>query len=218
MSPAVFGKGGPAQAGPSHWRKRIWNIGLWIGNGILVGVLQSGHLPGWAMLLVGFLVIEFLAYWVHRLYHTRWLWRFHALHHSDPDVDVTTAVRFHPLETLSKGAIYALALGILAIPIWVVTTHGLFSFVMALLTHDASRRWPPWLERSLEPGLITLDAHLLHHTTEGEGNYGDVLSVWDHAFGTYHWLCEEPVFGVQGFDAAAACRPLSMLTTPWRIR
>ena len=132
---------------------------------------------------------------------------------------ITTAVRHHPLEYLSAGAVYWLAILAIGIPGSVVAFHALCVFVAAVATHG-NVRWPAWLERALQPAVITLDLHLVHHSagvTEANANFGAVLSVWDRLFGTYRHPSHEPVFGVRELDPRDACSPASMLLTPLRI-
>jgi sterol desaturase/sphingolipid hydroxylase (fatty acid hydroxylase superfamily) len=83
-----------------------------------------------------------------------------VLHHSDPNVDVTTSVRHHPIEYLLATGFYWLAMLVLDIPVAVVRTHGLAVFAAAV-THG-NTRLPKWPERLLQPVVITLDLHLVH--------------------------------------------------------
>ena len=69
--------------------------------------------------------------------------------------------------------------------------------------------------------MITCDAHLVHHSidaAEANANFGAVLSIWDHLFGTYRRLSDDPVFGVRELDPREACRPSQMLLTPLYVR
>jgi hypothetical protein len=123
---------------------------------------------------------------MHRCQHAvPFLWRFHALHHSDLDVDVATSVRHHPIEYLIAAGVYWLAVVALGIPATVVFGHALAVFAAAL-THGKISL-PEWLERLLRPVVITLDLHLVHHSIsydEQNANFGAVFSFWDRLFGT----------------------------------
>jgi sterol desaturase/sphingolipid hydroxylase (fatty acid hydroxylase superfamily) len=210
------------------FRRRVGNIGFWLFNTTAAAVLivepdelrAPWRLPSWLGLILGFLLLDLTIYAVHRTYHAvPLLWRLHALHHSDPDIDWSTAVRHHPLEYLLNAGVYWLAILAIGIPGPVVAAHALCVFVLAVATHG-NVRWPGWLERALQPGVITLDLHLVHHSVEAaeaNANFGAVLSVWDRLFGTFAPLSREPVFGVRELDPRDACKPAEMLLTPLRI-
>jgi sterol desaturase/sphingolipid hydroxylase (fatty acid hydroxylase superfamily) len=111
----------------------------------------------------------------------------------------------------------------LDLPVVVVLIHGLAVFAAAAVTHG-NTRLPEWLERLLQPVVITLDLHLVHHSIaydEANANFGAVLSVWDRLFGTYVRLPraqqERIVFGVRELPRRECLKPSAMLLTPWRI-
>jgi sterol desaturase/sphingolipid hydroxylase (fatty acid hydroxylase superfamily) len=225
-------------------RRRLGNLGVWLLGIILAGLtfaepqtfrfqLEAAFgvaLPSWPIadqwlsFIAGFLLLDFLQYAVHRCQHAvPLLWRLHALHHSDPDVDVTTSVRHHPIEYLLATAIYWLAVLALGIPVIVVTSHGLAVFAAAAVTHG-NISLPEWLERLLRPVVITLDLHLVHHSiayNRASVNFGAVLSVWDRLFGTYAQISraqrERLVFGVRELPRRDCLKPAAMLLTPWRL-
>jgi sterol desaturase/sphingolipid hydroxylase (fatty acid hydroxylase superfamily) len=219
-------------------------MGFWILNLVLAGLifeppaqfrssveaLGGINFPAWPIadaglsLLVGFLLLDLLRYFVHRCEHAvPFFWRFHALHHSDPDVDVTTSVRHHPVEYVLGSAVYWLAVILLDVPAVVVLTHGLAVFATAALQHG-NIRLPEWLERLLQPVLVTVDMHRMHHSVvyeQANSNYGAVLSVWDRLFGTYTSMNraqhEQIVFGVRELPRRDCLKPTAMFLTPWRI-
>jgi sterol desaturase/sphingolipid hydroxylase (fatty acid hydroxylase superfamily) len=225
-------------------RRRLGNLGFWILNLLLASLFLGPaaqarlrfeaafgiDLPSWPItdtavsFLAGFLLLDLFRYAVHRCEHAvPFFWRFHALHHSDPDVDVTTAVRHHPLEDVPLSAVYWFAVLVLDIPAVVVLSHGLAVFAMAAVQHG-NIRVPEWLERSLQPVLVTTDMHRIHHSVafaEANSNYGAVLSIWDRSFGTYTRLTraqhERLVFGVRELPRRDCLKPSAMLLTPWRI-
>jgi sterol desaturase/sphingolipid hydroxylase (fatty acid hydroxylase superfamily) len=225
-------------------RRRIGNIGIWLLNILLAAFTFSPPdtfrpqleavlgvaLPSWPIanpwLSFGaaFLLLDFLQYAMHRCQHAiPFLWRFHAMHHSDPDVDVTTSVRHHPIEYLLATGVYWLTVLALDVPVVIVLSHGLAVFAAAAVTHG-NTRLPEWLERLLQPVVITLDLHLVHHSIsydEANTNFGAVLSVWDRLFGTYVRLPraqqEQLVFGVRELPPRECLKPSAMLLTPWRL-
>jgi sterol desaturase/sphingolipid hydroxylase (fatty acid hydroxylase superfamily) len=225
-------------------RRRLANVAFWVLNLVLAGfifepverfrprletVLGIGF-SSWPIansalsLVAGFLLLDLLRYLVHRCEHAVPLfWRFHALHHSDPDVDVTTAVRHHPIEYVLASAVYWLAVLVLDVPAIVALTHGLAVFGTAAVQHG-NIRLPSGLERWLQPALITTDLHRIHHSVsfdQANSNYGAVLSVWDRLFGTYTRISrsehERIVFGVRELPRRDALKPSAMFLTPWLI-
>jgi sterol desaturase/sphingolipid hydroxylase (fatty acid hydroxylase superfamily) len=225
-------------------RRRLGNIGIWFLNLILAGFTFAPQdafrpqfeaafgvgLPSWPIanqgvsFVTAFLLLDFLSYGVHRCQHAvPFLWRFHALHHSDPDVDVTTSVRHHPIEYLIATGFYWLTVLVLGIPAIVALGHGLAVFAAAAVTHG-NINLPEWLERLLRPVVITLDLHLVHHSVEFSRvnwNYGAVLSIWDRLFGTYAQISrverDRLVFGVRELPPRDCLKPSAMLLTPWRL-
>ena len=225
-------------------RRRLGNVGIWVLNVILavftfapVGSFRpqleaafGSGLPSWpianrwASFAVAFLLLDFLIYAVHRCEHAvPFLWRFHALHHSDPDVDLTTSVRLHPVEYLLLTAAVWVPAVLLGIPAVVVLSHSLAVFAAAALTHG-NISLPEWVERLLRPVVITLDLHLLHHSIElsrVNWNYGAVFSIWDRLFGTYAQITRAQreclVFGVRELPRRDCLKPSAMLLTPWRL-
>jgi sterol desaturase/sphingolipid hydroxylase (fatty acid hydroxylase superfamily) len=187
-------------------------------------------LPSWPIVniglsfLVGFLLLDLMRYLVHRCEHAvPFLWRFHALHHSDPDVDVTTSVRHHPIEYVLASGVYWVAVIVLDIPAIVALSHGLAVFGTASIQHG-NIRLPEWVERWLQPVLVTVDMHRTHHSIEfsrENWNYGAVLSIWDRLFGTYVRISraqhDRIVFGVRELPRRDCLKPSAMLLTPWRI-
>jgi sterol desaturase/sphingolipid hydroxylase (fatty acid hydroxylase superfamily) len=225
-------------------RRRLGNIGIWLLNIILAAFTFSPpgtfrpQLEGalgvtfpswpianqWLSFLAAFLLLDLLQYAMHRCQHAvPFLWRLHAMHHSDPDVDVTTSVRHHPIEYLLATGVYWLTVLVLDVPVAIVLSHGLAVFAAAAVTHG-NTKLPEWLERLLQPLVITVDLHLVHHSIaydEANANFGAVLSIWDRLFGTYLRLPraqqEQLVFGVRELPPRECLKPSAMLLTPWRI-
>jgi sterol desaturase/sphingolipid hydroxylase (fatty acid hydroxylase superfamily) len=103
--------------------------------------------------------------------------------------------------------VYLFALAVLDIPAVVVLSHGLATFATAAVQHG-NIRLPERPERWLQPVLVTVDMHRIHHSVifeQGNSNYGAVLSIWDRLFRTYTWLSrtqqEQVIFGVREFVA-----------------
>ncbi|MEM6638376.1 MAG: sterol desaturase family protein [Pseudomonadota bacterium] len=151
----------------------------------------SGHglngLPLWLALPLTLLLMDFAIYWQHRLMHTvPALWRLHRTHHTDTHLDVTTAVRFHPLEILlSMGFKLALVLA-LGAPALGVLMFELILSACALFNHANIDLGS--FDRPLRRVIVTPDMHRIHHSIrdrESHHNFGFALSVWDHWFGSH---------------------------------
>jgi sterol desaturase/sphingolipid hydroxylase (fatty acid hydroxylase superfamily) len=165
------------------------------------------HRTGWPVWLEGFLAVLILdfAIWLQHLITHRvpLLWRFHRVHHADRDMDVTTAIRFHPVEIaasmlLKIGLVYLLGPAALAVLVFEVLLNG-----TALFNH-ANLRLPPRLDAAPRLILVTPDMHRVHHSTlrqEHDRNFGFALSVWDRLAGTY---LAQPAAGHQAMTIGLA--------------
>ncbi|MFK7944749.1 MAG: sterol desaturase family protein [Paracoccaceae bacterium] len=155
-------------------------------NGI--GLFHALTLPAWVEVLAVFLILDFAIWFQHLLSHKiPILWRLHRVHHADRDMDVTTAIRFHPIEiALSMlfkiGLVYALGAPVVAVILFEVVLNG-----SAMFNH-ANVRLPRGVDRWLRLGFVTPDMHRVHHSvnrSEHDSNYGFNLAIWDRMFGTY---------------------------------
>lgn len=152
------------------------------------GVLNWFALPNWLAVLIGFVVLDFAIWLQHLLSHKiPLLWRLHQVHHADRDIDVSTALRFHPIEIL-LSLFYKMAwIILLGAPAMAVF---LFEAVLngAALFNHANVRFSSKLDAFLRLLIVTPDMHRVHHSvirSETDSNYGFNLSIWDRWFGTY---------------------------------
>ena len=153
----------------------------------LLRIVSTG-LPFWLQVLIGFIILDLLIYIQHVFSHKiPLLWRFHKVHHADRDIDVTTGIRFHPIEALFSmvyKCIFILILGPIPFAVF------LFEVILngsAMFNH-ANVRLPQRLDQVLRIVIVTPDSHRVHHSTivqETDNNYGFFLSVWDRLFKTY---------------------------------
>lgn len=152
------------------------------------GLLSALGLSGPALLLIGILLLDLAIWGQHVVFHKLpALWRLHAVHHSDHDLDVASGLRFHPLEILLSLLFKILLVVTLGIPAVAVLAFEILLNAGALATH-ANLRLPPGFDRVLRFVLVTPDMHRIHHSTlrdEQDSNYGFHLAVWDRLFGTY---------------------------------
>lgn len=146
------------------------------------GVLNWLALPGWAKFASGFLLMDLTFYYWHRFNHTvHFLWRFHSVHHIDPDLDVTTSMRFHFGEVLLSTFFRAgqiTAIGIAPVTYIIYET----CFTLATLFHHGNIQIPVTVERVLNRVLVTPRMHGIHHSvvrSELNSNYAVIFRWWD---------------------------------------
>ena len=153
-----------------------------------VGLANRFALPLAVSVPLGMVLLDLLIYWQHRLFHRlRWLWRLHRVHHADLAVDVSTGLRFHPLEFVLSMLIKAAAVALLGLPAQAVLLFELWLNACALFNHS-NIALPAALERVLRRVLITPALHRIHHSRqwrESQHNFGFSLSCWDRWFGSY---------------------------------
>jgi sterol desaturase/sphingolipid hydroxylase (fatty acid hydroxylase superfamily) len=153
-----------------------------------LGLLNQVAWPGWIKLIVSLLVLD-LAIWAQHLvsHKVPIFWRLHQVHHTDRDIDVTTAVRFHPIE-IALSMLWKI---VVVVPLG-ASPFAVFLFEVILnacaMFNHANIALPAWLDRVLRFFIVTPDMHRVHHSVlrrEHDRNYGFNLSLWDRLFGTY---------------------------------
>ncbi|HSF65007.1 MAG TPA: sterol desaturase family protein, partial [Paracoccaceae bacterium] len=152
------------------------------------GLLQWLALPGWLAVPLAMVALDLGIWAQHVLFHkVPWLWRLHRVHHADTHFDVTTGVRFHPIEILVSMAIKMALVAALGAPVLAVLLFEIMLSAGALFTH-ANLSLPARMDAALRRVIVTPDMHRIHHSVrrvETDSNYGFNLSVWDRLFGTY---------------------------------
>jgi sterol desaturase/sphingolipid hydroxylase (fatty acid hydroxylase superfamily) len=152
-----------------------------------MGILNWISLPLWFEFMVVLIAFDFAIYWQHRWAHQfSWLWRLHRVHHSDTAFDTTLGLRFHPGEII-LSMIYKLMLVIAlgASPL-AVAAYELVLAAFSLMTH-ANIQLSSRTDAIVRRLFVTPDWHRVHHSTdmaETNSNYGNMLSCWDHWFGS----------------------------------
>lgn len=154
-----------------------------------VGLLRQLVLPDGVQALFGVVLLDLSSYFIHRIEHaTPLLWRFHKLHHQDEHVDVSTALRKHPVSGLFNGISFLGVIVVLGIPPASVVAYNLVADGVGFLGHS-SLAFPAAFTRTLRAFLlISPDDHRLHHSAwhvETDSNFGQITSFWDRLFGTY---------------------------------
>ena len=152
------------------------------------GVLNLLAWPGWLKIVLAMIVLDLAIYAQHVASHKiPIIWRLHKVHHTDVDFDVTTALRFHPVEIMllmlwKIAVVLVLGASPWAVVLFEVTLNG-----CAMFNH-ANFALPLWLDRIVRALVVTPDMHRVHHSiyrSEYDSNYGFNLSIWDRLFGTY---------------------------------
>jgi sterol desaturase/sphingolipid hydroxylase (fatty acid hydroxylase superfamily) len=178
-----------------------------------------------AVLVAGFLLIDLFLYASHRIHHRIYtLWRFHAVHHSDIDVDLTTTLRHHPLEFLLNAGLATVLFVALGLPAWVFPIYGVCSIASGLFQH-LNAQLPPRIDRVLRSLLVTPAMHRSHHSADPahyDYNYGNIFSIWDRVLGTHKVLASQAQqslsFGVPEFTAPEFAGLRWALILPFRLR
>ena len=155
-------------------------------NGI--GLFNWTSLPGWLEFLLALVIFDLAIYAQHVISHKiPLLWALHKVHHADRDIDVTTAVRFHPVEII-LSMLYKSALVLLLGPsVLAVFVFALLLNLFAMFNH-ANLRLPLSVDGVLRLFVVTPDMHRVHHSTvktETDSNFGFSIALWDRLFGTY---------------------------------
>jgi len=152
------------------------------------GILNREWIPFVVRCGATILLLDLVTYATHRAFHSvPLLWRVHEVHHSDPDYDVSTAARFHPIEVVLVQGAHLVMILLLAPPPIAVFASGLFTVVLNLFVH-ANASLPRWAELPLRRVFITPDLHRIHHSediVEQGRNLGQTFIWWDRLFGTY---------------------------------
>lgn len=153
------------------------------------GLLYWLSLEGWAFLIVGVLLMDLIgAYFIHWLEHkVKWMWQFHIIHHSDKEIDTTSANRHHPGESVFRLFFTILAVLLIGAPVWMIFLYQTMSVVLTQFNH-ANITMPKWLDKVLKTVFVTPDMHRVHHHYRQpytDSNYGNIFSFWDRIFGTY---------------------------------
>ncbi|HFQ89744.1 MAG TPA: sterol desaturase family protein, partial [Desulfobulbus sp.] len=152
------------------------------------GLVAFLHLPAAAALLLSVLVLDLVIYLQHLMFHAvPLLWRLHMVHHADLDIDVSTGLRFHPVEILVSMLIKMATVAALGPPVAAVLLFEILLNGTAMFNHG-NIRLPRSVDRVLRLLVVTPDMHRVHHSViirETNSNFGFNFPWWDRLFGTY---------------------------------
>ena len=173
-------------------------------------------LPIWAYALLGLLLLDFIgAYLAHYVEHkVKPLWMVHLVHHTDHNVDTTTANRHHPLESVIRFTFTLFGVFIIGAPMGIVMLYQSLSLVATQFSH-ANIKLPKNVDKALSYVLVSPDMHKVHHhymLPYTDSNYGNIFSIWDRIFGTFMTLDRESiVYGVDTFPDEEANGKIGVL-------
>ena len=186
------------------------------------GLFNLLTLPLWLAVLASMVALDLTIYFQHRLFHAvPWLWRLHRMHHADLEFDVTTGLRFHPLEISISMGIKLAVVAALGAPALAVLIFEVVLNATSMFNHG-NVRLPAKVDRWLRLLLVTPDMHRVHHSIvrrETDSNFGFNLPWWDRLFGTY---LDQPAaghlgmtVGIEGFRDSRELRLDRMLIQPF---
>ncbi len=189
------------------------------------GLLNNATFPVAAAVVLSVLSLDLVIYAQHWLFHrVAFLWRLHRMHHTDLDLDLTSALRFHPLEILISLLIKMAVVAILGPPAVAVFIFDIFLNGMAMFNHG-NFKIPNRVDNFLRGIVVTPDMHLVHHSIlrpESNHNFGFNISWWDRIFGTYQ---AEPaagrqgmIIGLKGYQDVRYARFWQMIINPFEKR
>jgi len=154
-----------------------------------IGLLQWVTMPLWLQLIVGLLLLDLIgayaAHWVE--HHVKWMWQFHLIHHTDMDLDASSANRHHPGESVIRFLFTLMAVIVVGAPVWMVLLYQALSVTLSQFNHS-NISMPKWLDLAISWLVVTPDMHRVHHHYRqpySDSNYGNIFSLWDKIFRTY---------------------------------
>lgn len=166
-----------AAVGAAFWAEEV---GWGLFNMVVIDPVVAG--------IICFVALDFFIWLEHWASHKiPFLWHIHKVHHADPHFDVTTALRFHPLEIAISMAWKALLVVLMGAPVLAVVAFEVVLNAAAMFNHS-NIKLPAWADRWLRKVIVTPDMHRIHHSRirrETDSNYGFNFPFWDYLFGTY---------------------------------
>ena len=186
----------------------------------LLSIVQSNSLIHF---LLGFMLMDLTFYYWHRLNHeVPLLWRFHNVHHADPDLDVTTSMRFHIVEIAYSSVFRLVQLAVLGVNPMIFICYE-FIFQASTFFQHSNIRLPVRLEQILNKILVTPRMHGIHHSTymdETNRNYGVVFSFWDRMHRTIklNVFQNSITIGVPGYLQPSDNKIMNLLLMPFKAQ
>ena len=161
------------------------------------GLVQWLNLNVMGSIVVSFFVFDFFIGWlVHFVEHKIFvLWRFHIVHHADNNVDATTGLRHHPIESVIRGLFFFIAILVAGAPMYAIMIFQTTLILFTAFTH-ANISLPVKLDKALSYFFISPNMHKVHHHWQQpftDSNYGAIFSIWDRLLGTYRELAPSQI-------------------------
>jgi len=166
------------------------------------GLLNLAEMPLWLYVILGLIFLDLIGAWlIHWIEHkVKWLWKFHLIHHTDTNVDVTSGLRHHPGENIFRLLFTSLAVFVTGASFGLVMLYQTLSAFFAHLTH-ANIKMPLSVDKALSYIFVTPHFHKIHHhyvLPHTDSNYGNIFSIWDHGFRTASYInnMDDLVYGI----------------------
>ena len=188
------------------------------------GLLNHFSVPFWIAVPLSVIAMDFVIWLQHVMVHAvPLLWRLHRVHHADPDYDLTTGARFHPIEIVLSMLIKFATIAVIGAPVLAVVIFEVLLNATAMFNHG-NIRLPAKLDGALRWLLVTPDMHRVHHSVQDDecnSNFGFSLTWWDRLFGTYRAQARAPqdsmAIGIYGHtDPREVARLDGMLLMPFK--
>ncbi|PCJ25577.1 MAG: sterol desaturase [SAR86 cluster bacterium] len=191
--------------------------------GIFPVIRNYFQLPQWASIIIFLFIFDLTIYYQHRVFHAvPFLWRFHRVHHTDMDYDITTGIRFHPVSIIISSYIKILLIMFMGVSAMAVVIAEILLNATSMFNHS-NLKLAPKLESFLRLFLVTPDMHRIHHSSnavEHNHNFGFNFPWWDRLFNTYidkpEKSLEEINIGIEGINKKDSMSLFSLLSQPFR--
>jgi sterol desaturase/sphingolipid hydroxylase (fatty acid hydroxylase superfamily) len=168
------------------------------------GLFNNISIPAWMSVVAGVFMLDFIIYLQHVMFHTiPVFWRLHMMHHADLDIDLSTGLRFHPVEIFLSMGIKMTAVAAFGIPVPAVLIFEVILNATSMFNHS-NVYLPLGLDRFLRLLVVTPDMHRVHHSVtirETNSNFGFNFPWWDRLLGTYR---PQPAAGHNGMTIGLA--------------
>lgn len=187
-----------------------------------IGLLRLVSLPVAVSTLLGLVLLDGWMYLWHRANHRLpLLWRFHRVHHSDPALDVTSAIRFHTGEILISAALRLALILLFGVSLWQLLLYDAL-LLPVIQFHHSNVRFPERWDRWLRVLIASPAMHRVHHSRirrETDSNYASILSCWDRLGGTFRRRhdVENIRYGLDDYDAEKWQQLKGLLQTPFTM-